>query len=57
MPALKKMRRDEFTPEEYRKLHTRARSWMKANPRPLQLWCREVTYNFVLIMCNTGMGP
>ena len=57
MPALKKMRRDEFTPEEYRKLHTRARSWMKANQRALQLWYREVTYNFVLIMCNTGMRP
>ena len=57
MPALKKMRRDEFTPEEYRKLHTRARSWMKDNKRALQLWYREITYNFVLIMCNTGMRP
>jgi len=56
-PKLKTMRRDEFTLEEYRHLHTVARSWVKAAIRPSSTWYRTVAYNFVLIMCNTGMRP
>jgi integrase len=56
-PKLKTMRRDEFTLEEYRQLHTVARSWVKEAARPSSLWYRTVTYNFILIMCNTGMRP
>lgn len=54
-PKLKTMRRDEFTLEEYRQLHTTARSWVKAAVRPSSTWYRTVAYNFILIMCNTGM--
>ena len=56
-PTLAKMRRDAFSPEEYRKLHTVGRSWVKAAIRPSSTWYRTVAYNFVLIMCNTGMRP
>lgn len=56
-PALQRMRRDAFTPEEYRKRHTVGRSWVKAADRPSSDWYRTVAYNFVLIMCNTGMRP
>jgi integrase len=56
-PAFKTMRRDAFTIEEYRALHTRGRTWMKASDKSLSLWYRTVAYNFVLIMCNTGMRP
>jgi integrase len=51
------VRRDEFTPEEYRKLHTFARGWVKKAPDKNRLWYRTMAYNFVLIMCNTGMRP
>jgi integrase len=54
---LAKVRREEFTPEEYRKLHTFARGWVKKARKPVQTWYRTVAYNFVLIMCNTGMRP
>jgi integrase len=54
---LAKVRREEFTPEEYRKLHTFARSWIKKAKAPHHLWYRTVAYNFLLIMCNTGMRP
>jgi len=57
MPPLAKMSREEFTPEEYRALHTFARGWIKKARQPVQTWYRTVTYNFVLIMCNTGMRP
>ena len=56
-PKLKIMRRDEFTLEEYRHLHTVARSWVKDAIRPSSTWYRTVAYNFILIMCNTGMRP
>ena len=56
-PKLKTMRRDEFTLEEYRHLHTKGRSWVKAATRPSSGWYRTVAYNFILIMCNTGMRP
>jgi integrase len=56
-PKLKTMRRDEFTRAEYSSLHTKARAWIREAPRPSSLWYRTVAYNFVLIMCNTGMRP
>ena len=54
---LDKVRREEFTPEEYRKLHTFARGWVKKALRTVHTWYRTVAYNFILIMCNTGMRP
>jgi len=54
---LAKVRREEFTPEEYRKLHTFARSWVKKATSDRSRWSRTVAYNFLLIMCNTGMRP
>jgi integrase len=54
---LAKVRREEFTPEEYRQLHTFARGWVKKARKPVSLWYRTVAYNFILIMCNTGMRP
>jgi integrase len=54
---LAKVRREEFTPEEYRQLHTFARGWVKKARTSDNLWYRTVTYNFILIMCNTGMRP
>jgi integrase len=54
---LDKVRREEFTPEEYRKLHTYARAWIKKARAPVHTWYRTVAYNFILIMCNTGMRP
>jgi integrase len=54
---LAKVRREEFTPEEYRKLHTFARSWIKKTARDLNSWYRNMSYNFMLIMTNTGMRP
>lgn len=55
---LSKVRRDEFTLEEYRKLHTFARGWIKkAGGNALNAWSRTIAYNFLLIMTNTGMRP
>jgi integrase len=52
------VRREEFTPEEYRKLHTFARRWVKsARKSSLTSWYRTMTCNFLLLMCNTGMRP
>ncbi len=56
-PKLKIMRRDEFTVEEYRKLHSVGRAWIKAATTPSSVWYRTVAYNSILIMCNTGMRP
>ena len=56
-PKLKTMRRDEFTLEEYRKLHTVGRKWLGAAEKPSGIWYRTVTYNMILISCNTGMRP
>jgi integrase len=56
-PKLKTMRRDEFTLEEYRKLHTVGRAWIAKATTPPSIWYRTVVYNFILIMCNTGMRP
>jgi integrase len=53
-----KASREEFTPDEYRRLHTFARTkWMKEARNDLGTWYRTVAYNFILIMCNTGMRP
>ena len=54
---LSQTRREEFTPPEYRKLHTFARSWITQARNEMYTWYRTVAYNFVLIMCNTGMRP
>ena len=56
-PKLKTMRRDEFSLEEYRKLHTVGRSWLAKATKPSSIWYRTIAYNFVLVMCNTGMRP
>jgi integrase len=56
-PKLKGSRRDEFTVEEYRKLHSFGRAWMKKATTPQGVWYRTMCYNFILIMCNTGMRP
>lgn len=57
MPKLKSARRDEFTLEEYRKLHTKGRKWRSEATTPQGAWYRQMCYEFVLIMCNTGMRP
>lgn len=57
VPALKTMRREEFTVEEYRKLHTVGRAWVKAARTNASRWYRTMTYNLILIACNTGMRP
>jgi len=57
MPKLKSSRRDEFTLEEYRKLHTTGRKWVREATTPQGTWYRQICYNFVLIMTNTGMRP
>lgn len=56
-PKLKTMRRDEFTLEEYRKLHSFGRGWIGKATSPQGTWYRNMCYNFMLIMCNTGMRP
>ena len=56
-PKLKTMRRDEFTAEEYRKLHSFGRKWIRAATSPQGVWYRNICYNFMLVMCNTGMRP
>jgi integrase len=54
---LAKVSREEFTPEEYRALHTFARSWIKKTRTPHGVWYRTMAYNFLLVMTNTGMRP
>jgi integrase len=54
---LDKTRREEFTPQEYRKLHSFARSWIKEARNELGTWYRVMAYNFLLVMTNTGMRP
>ena len=56
-PKLKTMRRDEFSADEYRALHTKGRKWLAAATTTQGTWYRTMCYNFVLIMCNTGMRP
>ena len=52
---LDKPQREEFTAKEYNRLHTFARGWVKRGRNEQKRWYREVIYNFILIMCNTGM--
>src|SRR5260370_26392241 len=48
-------RGEEFTPGEYRRLHTVARSWIKKAKTEWHSWYRNMAYNFMLVMTNTGM--
>jgi integrase len=50
-----KARREEFTPQEYRQLHTFARRWIKDAKHDRSAWYRNMAYNFMLVMTNTGM--
>ncbi len=50
-------RREEFTREEYRALHTKGRAWKRKARTTASKWYREMVYDFVLVMCNTGMRP
>lgn len=52
-----KAQREEFTPREYRKLHSFARNWVKKGCNSEKIWYRTMAYNFVLVMTNTGMRP
>lgn len=52
---LEEGRREEFTPQEYRALHTFARGWIKQTTQIVGVWTRTVAYNYMLIMTNTGM--
>lgn len=54
---LSKVRREEFTPQEYRALHTFARGWIKEARSDHNRWYRTIAYNFMLVMTNTGMRP
>jgi integrase len=54
---LSKVRREEFTPQEYRALHTFARGWVKDARSEYNTWYRTMAYNFMLVMTNTGMRP
>ncbi|HEX4078309.1 MAG TPA: tyrosine-type recombinase/integrase [Rhizomicrobium sp.] len=56
-PQAAEERREEFTREEYRILHTKGRAWVKEARTEMSKWYRQMTYNFVLVMCNTGMRP
>jgi integrase len=57
LPKFRKNRRDEFTLEEYRRLHTKGRAWIKKTGKSFSTEQRTVVYNFILIMCSTGMRP
>jgi integrase len=51
-----KNRREAFNTEEWRSLHTFARMKWKDEPTShLHVWYRNMAYNFMLIMGNTGM--
>jgi integrase len=54
---VEKVAREEFTPQEYRKLHSFARSWIEQSRTDDIRWSRTMAYNFILIMTNTGMRP
>jgi hypothetical protein len=55
MTKLKSNQCDEFILEEYCKLHTVGRKWMKEATTPRGLWYRQMCCNFILIICNTGI--
>ena len=55
---LGKPRGEAFTPEEYRKLYSHARDkWITKGCDKKTRWYREVFYNFMLCMANTGLRP
>jgi integrase len=55
---LGKPRGEAFMPEEYRKLHTYASTkWIAKAENKQARWYREVFYNFMLSMTNTGLRP
>jgi integrase len=55
---LGKPRGEAFTPEEYKILYTHARDkWIPKAENKQARWYREVFYNFMLIMANTGLRP
>ncbi|MDR3747957.1 MAG: site-specific integrase, partial [Acidobacteriota bacterium] len=37
--------------------HTVGRKWIAETDKPSSVWSRTVTYNMILIACNTGMRP
>lgn len=48
-------RREAFSSEEYKTLHTHARNkWINKGDR-LNVWSRKMAYQFMLVMTNTGM--
>jgi integrase len=55
---LGKPRGEAFTPEEYRKIYTYARGkWIEKAENKQARWYREIFYNFMLVMTNTGLRP
>jgi len=49
-------RREAFTATEYKHLHTYARTkWIKEGKKSLNVWYRDMVYQFMLVMANTGM--
>ncbi len=48
---------DALSLQEYRLLLTTAQNWVAKATKPVSRWGRTVAYNFMLIMCNTGMRP
>jgi integrase len=51
-------RREAFTLPEYRHLHTQARKWRDMEHKddtPVKKWYRQMAYEFMLVMTNTGM--
>ncbi len=48
-------RREAFTSEEYKALHTFARDKWIDNGDRLNVWYRNMAYTFMLVMANTGM--
>lgn len=47
--------RPDFTLEEYRKLHQKMRAWIKSSRVGKTKDMRELLYDYMLIMLNTGM--
>jgi integrase len=54
---LDKPRGEAFTPEEYKKLYTDAREWVKKGTTKSARWYREMFQNFMLCMTNMGLRP
>jgi integrase len=55
---LGKPRGEAFMPDEYRRLYTHARDkWIAKADDKKARWYREMFYNFMLIMTNTGLRP